>query len=141
MLIVVAVGCMAGIHCVDRRKFMLRGGMLFSLGLVQGIMLGPLVNKAVAIDPGIVQVSFILTMGVFVSFTLVSMFTHRRMFLFLGGVLNTLLFMILMIGIFPSRFAYNLSLYGGLFLFMGYIVYDTQVMHRDIRTVLECVCE
>ena len=98
--------------------------MLF--GLLQGIVIGPLVNEAIDIDPIIVRAAFVLTLCVFASFSIIAMLTKKKKYLYLGSMLNSFCMFLLFMRIFPTAYGYELSLYGGLIMFIGYVFYDTQ---------------
>eukprot|EP00483_Globobulimina_turgida_P001262 UN01264 len=114
------------IACVPKDKFFIRIGLAMLFGLLQGIVIGPLINEAIDIDPQIVRAAFVLTLCVFISFSIISMMTKNKKYLYLGSMLNSFCFFLLFMNIFPTSFGYQLSLYGGLIMFIGYVFYDTQ---------------
>jgi FtsH-binding integral membrane protein len=104
---------------------------LTGFGFLQGLSIGPLVNMALQIDQSIVGYALFATLAVFASFSLCALFAQRRSMLFLGGIFssffNLLFWSYLMNFFFRSSFPFMLNLYGGLFVFALYVVYDTQL--------------
>ena len=93
----------------------------------------PLVSLAQSIDPVILVNALVYTAAIFVSFSLVSLISKRRSFLFLGGILSSV-----MIGVsfgylaswlfgfsFMNHFQYNLLM---VIVFSFYVIYDTQLI-------------
>lgn len=74
------------------------------------------------------------TAAIFVSFSLAALLSSRRSFLFLGGVLfsslNFMALLSLFAWLFPAlrNLQLAVSLYGGLLIFSGYVIFDTQMM-------------
>ena len=103
---------------------------LLGFGLLEGMSLGPLVELVASIDPSIVLTALVATIGIFVSFSLAAFYADKRMFMYLGAGLGSCL-MFLLLGSILSffgigrEFFFNLNLYLGLLVFMGYVVYDT----------------
>ena len=109
-----------------------RTGMLLAFGALQGLVVGPLVEAVLDIDSSIVLTAFLGTTAIFVCFSLAAIYAERRSMLYLGGFLSSALSLLLMAG-FINIFArseglFNLQLYGGLLVFMGYIVFDSQMI-------------
>jgi len=121
-LIIIALGL------IDRSKKLLRICLILTFGVMQGIIIGPLINMAIEIDANIVRSAFLLTFIVFASFSFLAMTTQKRMYLLIGSILSSLLFFMLFLSLFPSQFGYHVSLFGGLILFPCYVYYDTQVI-------------
>ena len=124
--IIALFAVMISIHCVSRERFFVRIGLAMLFGLLQGIVIGPLVNEAIDIDPVIVRAAFVLTLCVFASFSIIAMLTKKKKYLYLGSMLNSFCMFLLFMRIFPTAYGYELSLYGGLIMFIGYVFYDTQ---------------
>jgi len=89
---------------------------------------------AVQIDPAIVTSALMLTAGVFAIFSALALFSRRREYLYLGSILGSCMWMLLgtsmLAWVFPGMrgLAFNVNLYGGLLIFVGYIVLDTQMI-------------
>jgi len=109
-----------------------RIGMLCGFGACTGFGLGPLLQAVIDINPGIIPTAFLGTSVIFVCFTLAALYSQRRSFLYLGGILMSglsMLCMILFINIFlGSYLAYQFELYFGLVVFCGFILFDTQLI-------------
>lgn len=109
-----------------------RLGMLSAFSFFTGLGLGPLLQMSLYINTTLIPTAFLLTTTVFVSFTLAALYTQRAQFLFLGGILGSGLSIMLMLSLanlfFKSRMIFQLELYGGLVLFCGFILYDTQLI-------------
>eukprot|EP00918_Siedleckia_nematoides_P067497 GHVU01146926.1.p2 GENE.GHVU01146926.1~~GHVU01146926.1.p2 ORF type:complete len:113 (-),score=16.90 GHVU01146926.1:1308-1646(-) len=65
------------------------------------------------------------------------MFATERSFLFLGGVLSSVVFYMGMAGLanifFQSQIIFDIQLYGGLVVFLGYVLFDTQVALEESK--------
>jgi FtsH-binding integral membrane protein len=96
----------------------------------QGLSLGGLVDVILDVDPSVLITAFLGTVAIFICFSAAAMFARRRSYLYLGGLLSTCLSWMAMaslVSIFwPSSFNFLLQLYGGLLVFVGYVVLDTQ---------------
>jgi Bax inhibitor 1 len=110
-----------------------RAPLLHGVALLQGLATGPLLTvAAVHVDPWLPVSALAATAAVFLGLTCSAMFARRRSYLMLGGALSTGLSMLLlasMLNVFvPSSVGFAAQLYGGLALFCGYILYDTQMI-------------
>merc|ERR1719334_1660083 len=124
---------MISIACIPREHFFTRIGLALFFGFLQGIVIGPLIQEAVDMDPFIVRAALVLTLCVFVSFSLIAMMTKNKTYLYLGSMLNSFCLFLLFMRIFPTSFGYELSLYGGLLMFIGYVFYDTQQIIKRVE--------
>ena len=124
---------MVSMACVPKNRFFTRIALYMAFGLFQGILIGPLVGQAVDIDPQIVRGALALTLCVFVSFSTLAMMTRRKTYLYLGSLLNSFCMFLLVMSIFPVSFGYELSLYGGLVMFIGYVFFDTQQIIKRVE--------
>jgi FtsH-binding integral membrane protein len=102
-------------------------------GIMKGLTLGSLVSLILMVDPSIIILAFLSTTAVFLSFSLAALLSKRRSYLYLGGILSSALsfFMLLsFLQIFMgySKLMFDIHLYGGLMLFCGYVIFDTQVI-------------
>lgn len=127
------VAIMISIACIPKERFLTRIGLTFLFGLLQGIVIGPIINEAIDVDPNIVRYAFILTLCVFLSFSMIAMMTKNKKYLYLGSMLNSFCLFLLFMNIFPTSFGYQLSLYGGLIMFVGYVFYDTQIIIKRVE--------
>merc|ERR1719295_551623 len=127
------IAVMVSIACIPREHFFVRIGLALFFGFLQGIVIGPLVNEAIDMDPFIVRAALVLTLCVFVSFSMIAMMTKNKTYLYLGSMLNSFCLFLLFMRIFPTSFGYELSLYGGLIMFIGYVFYDTQQIIKRVE--------
>lgn len=97
-----------------------------------GASLSPLIRLAVFIDPSIVVKALVGTTAVFACFSLAALFAQRRSYLYIGGFLGSALSIMFWLGLanflFKSNFIFDLQLYGGLLVFVGYVIFDTQLL-------------
>ena len=131
--ILALIAVMVSIACIPREHFFVRIGLALFFGFLQGIVIGPLVNQAIDVDPFIVRAALALTVCVFVSFSMIAMMTKNKTYLYLGSLLNSFCLFLLFMRIFPTSFGYELSLYGGLVMFIGYVFYDTQQIIKRVE--------
>jgi len=105
---------------------------LLGIGVLQGCTIGPLVGLALDTDYSLVTTAFAGTAAVFVCFSGAALFSERRSFLYLGGLLSSCLSLLLFLSFvnifFHSTGIYTIHLYLGLLMFCGFIVFDTQMI-------------
>lgn len=116
------------------KRYGLLGGAAFS----QGLTVGPLVGAALHVNSGILVTAFLATAAVFACFSAAAVVSRRRSWLYLGGLLSSAISImtVMRLGawLFSSRsgagngFVYAAELYGGLVVFLGYILFDTQMI-------------
>lgn len=109
-----------------------RLGYLVGFAGCTGLSLGPLLDQVIRIDPSIISTAFFATTLIFICFTVSALWAEERSFLYLGGTLLSCLTTLCFLGFvnifFRSQMFYQLHLYGGLVLFCGFILYDTQLI-------------
>jgi FtsH-binding integral membrane protein len=109
-----------------------RLGFLCGIGGFTGFSLGPLLAAVANIDPSIIPTAFLASCAIFGSLSLAALLAERRSMLFLGGFLLSglnMLVMMLFFNIFlGSYMVFQLDLYGGLLLFCGFVLFDTQLI-------------
>lgn len=103
-----------------------RVGLYLAFAACQGLAISRLVDALLVIDPSILGTS-----GTFAAFTLGALLSKRRSLLYLGGVLGSVLSWMFIAGLdnmwMRSEAIFSLELYVRLFMFVGYVVFDTQV--------------
>jgi FtsH-binding integral membrane protein len=114
----------------DKENFPKRFSMACSFGFFQGMVIAPVIQLIVLIDPTIVFTALLCTVAIFGCFSAAALISKRRSYLYLGGMLSSGLLMLAIIGI-VNIFSQSiqlmwLHLYGGLVLFSAFVVYDTQ---------------
>lgn len=94
-----------------------------------GLALGPLMEIAIHLNPRIIPMSFLSTCLVFGSFSLSSIFSTHRKWLYMGGALMSMLSVMLFMSVvnlfIGSQFLFQAQLYLGLIVFCVFIMYDT----------------
>jgi len=109
-----------------------RFAILIGLGFLQGCSLGGLLQQVIDIDPRIITTAFLGTSTIFICFSLCALLSSRRSWLFLGGFLSSALTILFIGGIvnifFQSYFWFSVQLYGGLLMFCGFVIFDTQLI-------------
>mmetsp|Transcript_2856 Transcript_2856/g.8357 ORF Transcript_2856/g.8357 Transcript_2856/m.8357 type:complete len:248 (-) Transcript_2856:234-977(-) len=115
------------------KRYALLGGTAFA----QGASLGPLIGAAMAMDSALVLTAFLGTAALFGSFSLAALMSRRRSYLYLGAGLSSAISTFAMIRLaswfFPAArsMAFSAELYGGLLVFAGYVIFDTQVIVEE----------
>ena len=131
-----------------------RLAIFHAAALLMGSNMGPLISSVAMFRPDIVVTAVMGTCMVFACFSAAALLAKRRHFLYLGGILGSFLsllctfryyiffvrinyrcrrdissdrFLNFITGGGMSSGLYEIELYGGLFMFMAYIVFDTQV--------------
>lgn len=110
----------------------IRNGLFGIFSFSYGLSLGSFLEAIFHIDPTIPLYSLMATSIVFLSFTMSALLSPRRSFLFLGGILFSVVSMMSFASLinlfFQSTILFNINLYLGLLIFCGYLIYDTQLM-------------
>lgn len=107
--------------------------LLMAAAALKGATLGPIIDAVIQIDPSILVSAFVGTALAFACFSASAILARRREFLFLGGILGSsvsiLLWLQLASGLFGGSMAvYTFEIYFGLLVFLGYIIFDTQMI-------------
>eukprot|EP00111_Clytia_hemisphaerica_P018580 TCONS_00054944-protein len=128
------IGFMLGLAFTpnESKNQMTRLGCLLGFAGCTGLSMGPLLDAVISINPSIVTTAFFATCVIFICFTLSALWAEERTYLYLGGTLlsgmSTLFFLGLINIFFGFQLLYQVHLYGGLLLFCGFILYDTQLI-------------
>jgi FtsH-binding integral membrane protein len=120
------------IFAIPEERKIERTGILLGLGFFQGVAISPLIAQVLIMDPRILATAFLSTTTIFVCFSLSAILSERRSWLYLGGFLSSCLSMLFWGSLFQmffhSYFLFNIQLYLGLVMFIGYVIFDTQIM-------------
>ncbi|ONK62644.1 uncharacterized protein A4U43_C07F6330 [Asparagus officinalis] len=128
------LGCSVGIIWLcttppynERKRF----GVLMATALLEGATLGPLIQLVLDFEPSILVSAFVGTALAFGCFSGAAIIAKRREFLYLGGLLSSGLAILFWLRFASAIFGqatamFNVELYFGLLLFLGYVVFDTQ---------------
>lgn len=105
---------------------------LAGLGFCTGISAAPLLELAIYIDPGLILQTFAATSASFVCFSFAALRSTNRSYLYLGGILASMLTGLLVMSLInmflQSSTLFSIELYGGLLVFCGFVCYDTQLI-------------
>jgi len=109
-----------------------RMGLLLAFSFFTGLGTGPLLDMAIMINPSIIPNAFMLSGMIFACFSGAALFAPDGQYLYLGGTLlsglSALFWMGLLNLFFQSQLIFQVYLWGGLLLFCGFIMWDTQVI-------------
>lgn len=121
----------------DPKTFYTRLSMLLGFGFFTGNSIGPLLDRVIALNPQIVVTASIGTCVVFVALSCSALLARRGSFLFLGGILMSILSTFALFGLanifLQSQIIYQAHLYIGLFVMSGFVLYDTQAIMEKRR--------
>ncbi|CAD7082027.1 unnamed protein product [Hermetia illucens] len=140
--LITALGSLAfiiALHFIrdDGKNFYTRLGLLLGFGFCSGQTLGPLLQFVIAVNPQIVINALVGTCIVFLSFSLSALLAERGKFLFLGGILVSILSTMALLSLFNMFLnSYTLNqaqLYVGLGVMSAFILYDTQAIIEKRR--------
>jgi len=130
--LLVGFGLLIWLASVPAQEAEKRMSILAGFGFVQGLSLGPLIDFVIDIDPQIIATAFVGSVVVFGCFSACALFAERRSYLYLGGMLSSALSLLVVLSFlnmfFRSTAFANVSVYFGLMLFSGFIIFDTQLM-------------
>jgi FtsH-binding integral membrane protein len=105
---------------------------LLAFGLFNGMSLGGIVKVAQIVDPSILPIALGSTTLMFSSFAAAATLSSRRSLLYLYGALGSALSIFSVTSFanlfMQSRHLFNFNLYGGLAMFMGYVMADSQLI-------------
>ena len=109
-----------------------RQNLLLGFAFAKGACIGPIVQMAIYIDPAIIMTALLGCCTVFACLSAAAIYSPKREYLFLGGFLGSAMSGLCLLGFLNMFMAipgmYLLSLYGGLLIFCGYVLFDTQLI-------------
>ncbi|XP_055685945.1 bax inhibitor 1 [Lutzomyia longipalpis] len=139
MSALVSLGLVLALHFVpyNGKNLQMRLAMLMGFGFFTGNSMGPLLDHVILLNPQIIVTALVGTCVVFVSFTLAALLAHRGQYLFLGGILISILSymgLFSLLNLFMrSPLVYQGQLYIGLGVMSAFILYDTQAIMEKCR--------
>lgn len=102
-----------------------------------GILISDYINYVNYLNPSILPLAFFGSLSIFCCFSLAAIFSKNRISLFLGTVLCALCSYIALISFMNffirSKFIDTTLLYVGFFMYMGFVLFDTQLTLFDFR--------
>lgn len=127
-----AIGMLLWLQTSKGKPVETRLAIFAGFALLKGMSLGDLMNVILHVDPSIAIEALLYTSAAFACFSGFAIFSGRRSQLYLGAILSSIMSWMLIGALlnlfFRSAFLSNVSLYGGLVLFLGWIVVDSQLM-------------
>lgn len=113
-----------------------RIGYLWALAFGMGFMVGPVMHHLAEFEPMILVQAVSYTTIIFGSFTAISIFSKRRSYLFLGGIISSIVSCMFWYRTLSWLFGYAryssefgmVYMMSGLFVACLYIIYDTQMI-------------
>lgn len=139
------VGCIVWLMSIPQVETTKRVRLLMAVAALQGSTLGPLIEYAIDVDIGILVTAFVGTALSFTCFSMAALVAKRREYLYLGGFLGSGISILMWVRLASFLFGnsvamFNVELYMGLVLFLGYIIFDTQMIienahHGDLNYV------
>lgn len=119
------------------KNFYQRLGMLLGFGAFTGHSMGLLLDFAIMLNPQIIVTALVGTAVVFVSLSISALYAKRGQYLFLGGILFSVLSTMLLVSLsnllFRSQLINDINLYLGLAVMCGFVLYDTQIIMEKCR--------
>jgi FtsH-binding integral membrane protein len=116
----------------DQGKQQKRFLLFTAFGFFKGCTIAPLVYLALTVDPSLVATAFFSCAVVFACFSVAALNAKRRSMLFLAGALSSAISTMMVLSLvnifFRSPVVSFVHLYGGLLVFVGYVMYDTQLI-------------
>lgn len=129
---IATMGVMMLLRQTPQHEEQKRMGLLAAFGFFKGASIGPIIDHAMRVNPQIIFTAFLGTTMIFACFTAAALMAKRRSYMYLGGVLGSMMsfmFLTSLINMFFHSSGMNmLHLYMGLFIFVGYVLFDTQMI-------------
>jgi len=114
-----------------------RMALLLGFAFFSGLGTGPLLDMALMINPSLIPNAFLLSGVIFACFSGAALFAPDGQYLYLGGTLLSGLSTLFWLGFlnlfFQSQLIFQVYLWGGLLLFCGFIMWDTQMIIEKRR--------
>merc|ERR1711934_1247341 len=89
-----------------------RMGYMWALAFSLGFLVGPAMHQIAEFDPSIIMNAIAITGVMFASFSAISIFSKRRSYLFLGGIISSLVSCMMMYRFFSWITGYGYAAYG-----------------------------
>lgn len=126
------------------KNFNTRLGMLLALGAFTGHSMGILLEHIMYINPAIIVTALVGTTTIFTCLSFAAVLAKRGSYLFLGGILFSTLSAMALISLgnllFRSYFVQELTLYVGLAVMSGFVLFDTQmIMEKNRMRSNDCI--
>ncbi|XP_058447725.1 bax inhibitor 1-like [Malaya genurostris] len=114
-----------------------RFGLLLIVGALSGHLLGLLIEQAMVVNPAFVITALLGTTLSFTWLSIAALSAQRGSHLVLGGILSSAMTGLIIVGLanvfFRSWLIHKWSLYAGLAVMCGFVLFDTQLIVEDIR--------
>lgn len=136
---VLGLGCMIALMSTpdDGKNTKRRLSYLLAFAFLSGLGLGPLLEAVIAIEPALIPTAFFSTCLIFACFTLASVLSNQRQYIYLGGTLMSLLSCMLVMSFLNffmgSPLVFKIQIYVGLAVMCAFILYDTQIIMEKRR--------
>lgn len=121
----------------DKASLQTRGLAFCGIAMLSGNSIGSLLFVLQYIAPSLVPTALFTTLALFISLSLAAMFTKQRSLIYLGGILAPVMTSLMFISLFNiylrSRWVDDSMLLVSLVVYLGYILYDTQVILERAR--------
>ncbi|PHJ20839.1 bax inhibitor-1 [Cystoisospora suis] len=108
-----------------------RAGWYGVFGLTSGMLLGDYLLFLHLINPSILPTAFLVSVGIFASLSAAAVVSKDRKFIYLGSLLGTGLTCLASISFISmfwrTKIGDDILLWGGLAMYIGYVLFDTQV--------------
>ncbi|XP_046404801.1 bax inhibitor 1 [Ischnura elegans] len=122
---------------VNRKGQQTRLALLLTFCFCSGISLGPLLDLVIQINPSIIVTALIGTAVLFASLSASALYARRGSYLFLGGLLGSVLSTMVLLSIgnlfFGSMIIHQLNLWVGFVVMSAFVLYDTQLIIEKRR--------
>ncbi|KAM3721659.1 Bax inhibitor [Dirofilaria immitis] len=111
-----------------------RLGFFIAFCTLSGMCLGPVIEKALIVDPSIILTAFLATAIVFGCFTMAALHAPSTKFLHLGGFITSGLLFIMITAVFShSAFMHTTCLWLAFVINCALVLYDTQLICEKRR--------
>lgn len=102
-----------------------------------GASLGNFIYILQSLHPSVLPTAFFGSVAIFSCFSFTAIFAKERSYLYLGSILSSCLMYLSLVSLFNiffrSNIAFNFVLYASLLVYMGFVIYDTQVTIEEFK--------
>lgn len=139
LALILSVGCVLGLtvssrkaHAESKMLTKERGLYFAGFGLLNGMLIANYLNVVHRyVGPQVIPTAFFASCAIFLCLSAAALVAKQRSYLYLGSILGAVLSYFTLASLlnifFRIKLLDDIMLWGGLFMYLGFVVYDTQL--------------